>query len=293
MKTALIMGTDEHACALYGALSGMKVPVFMFNSFDDLGLKCRVQDNGITHWSVKIDDAVRSHIGCLFWRSYDGVDGSDAFDKNNNRGLLESWLKGFERAGQSVNSFSAWQNHQTKAWQMAEIADLLHESEYADKWTIPESIYGRTKPDAAKEMQFIVKPAQGGEYARFVSIAMHWDHKCPACWQPKIEGEHLRLYMVGDRMFAYNLHFTGVDYRQGRCRVVEQAITTELHNAAGLIFADQDYQWGAMDVVYDGKRHYVLDVNVSPMWLGFEKNGEITLALAEMIKEKCKDDQHS
>lgn len=237
-------------------------------------------------------DRVRS----VYWRTADPTRAAKglradlhAFAEQETRKALESLLRGLGRP--IVNPPAAIAAHRCKPVQSAAVAAL--------GVAVPDTRIS-SHPDAAAEMfaahpdGVIIKPVGGGAYARRLTrrdLAREAVIRAsPMQYQAWIAGEDLRVYVVGEEVFAGRIVVTKpgcVDFRTDpdhRSEAVtlsgaEAACCVKICRALGMVWTGIDLRrTPAGELVF-------LEANPSPMFLRFERDTghPILAALVEIL----------
>jgi glutathione synthase/RimK-type ligase-like ATP-grasp enzyme len=202
---------------------------------------------------------------------------------NDARSLFDSLL--LRLPTRWVNGWSAFQSHQAKPAQLAEVAAL--------GVPVPRTLISND-PEAVLEFArstgpCIFKPVQGGAHARRLT-AEHLEPGnlqrlvyAPVTLQEEVPGMNIRAFVAGQRVLTCEIHTSELDYRDDprpNLLVHEppaqfEALCLRLTKALGLL-------WAGLDFRLDAQGRYVfLESNPSPMFLGFEE--ATGLALTESL----------
>ncbi|MBY0525690.1 MAG: hypothetical protein K2R98_19955 [Gemmataceae bacterium] len=282
--TVLILGgnDDAHAVHMLTHLQKRGVDVELLDSrwfptalrlaYDPQGDSCKIQfpTGRAIQWR---------QVHSVYWRCYNSVqslplpDPEQAYIANNDaRGLFESLL--IRMPTRWVNSWRAFQLHQTKPVQLAMIAAL--------GVPIPASVLAN---DAASVREFfekhprsIFKPVQGGAHARRVTPAHLTDanlqnlNVAPVTLQEEVPGSNIRVFVAGQRVLACELLTEQLDYRDDSDpRIVAHPLPPEWEDRCRTIAQALDLLWTGIDLRRTPEGKYVfLEANPSPMFMGFE-----------------------
>lgn len=241
-------------------------------------------------------DVELERVRAVYWRTANPTRASprlraDLRDlaERETRWALESML--LQLSARLVNSPPAIAAHRCKPAQSARVAAL--------GVTIPATLVGNCPADirafcAAHPGGVVVKPIGGGAYVRRLTPAdlQREDsmRASPMQYQQYVPGDDLRIYVVGDRVFAGRIVTDDparVDFRtdpthrsaphdltaaqQDTCRAIARALDLEL---AGIDFRrDASGRW------------YFLEANPSPMFLRFaaDTGHPLTAALLDPL----------
>jgi glutathione synthase/RimK-type ligase-like ATP-grasp enzyme len=285
--TVMIVGDegDAHAAAVARALArrGAAAAFLDFRRFpgahtlawEPVGRRGAVRAGAAT---IAVD-ALRS----TYWRTASAtrapaglLDALHAFAEQESRRALESLLRGL--ACPVINSPEAVAAHRYKPVQSATVAALgvaVPETLISNDPAAVAAFVGRQAEGA------IVKPVGGGAYARRVGpgdLDRHASIRaCPMQYQAYVPGEDLRVYVVGERVFAGRIVTADprrVDFRTDPSHVSvattladeEAATCRRIAAALGLVLAGIDLRrTPAGTPVF-------LEANPSPMFLRFERD---------------------
>ena len=275
-KTILIMGTDEHAQAVRTELEGRGQKVAIFNSSDDWHIGGFDDELTFSHNNVTLST---ESINSLYWRWHGGFK-SDLFEvKVNNESILNSWLKFIDNSGvPCYNGYYGWDLHRTKPYQM------IKARRYLLNWqtlvAVPRTIWGRAVSGK------VAKGVQGGFHA---FIAGHNSVDAMLCSQDRLHGETIRAFVFKDSpTIAYRVSSSELDYRSDQdCGIDLRPINSELEALLKKLIYVLRLRWAGIDIIYDGSVYWILDINPSPMFLGFQRDGEILDTLCKELSDDC------
>jgi glutathione synthase/RimK-type ligase-like ATP-grasp enzyme len=219
-------------------------------------------------------------VRAVYWRSYPGVaaprlpdDEQSFIAANDARSLFESLL--IHLPARWVNGWRAFQLHQTKPVQLAMAAALGA--------PVPETVL-TNDPDAveafaARHGRSIFKPVQGGAHTRRLTAAHLAPENlahlacAPVTLQEEVPGTNLRVFVAGDELHCCEIRTDAIDFREDdRPRLLACDMPEDLRRWSRQIAARLELVWTGMDWrrAPDG-RHFFLEANPSPMFLGFEE----------------------
>ncbi len=225
-------------------------------------------------------------ISAVYWRGYPGVAApqlpdpeQDFIAQNDSRSLLESIL--IRLPARWVNSWHAFQLHQTKPVQLAIVASLGMPIPQTVVTNEPESVVGFAQAIPAA----IFKPVQGGAHTRRLTAghltAEHLEHLriAPVTVQEEVRGTNIRVFVAGERVLACELATEAIDFREDpEARITPHALPADLEAASRRIARALDLQWTGIDFRLTPDGQYVfLEANPSPMFLGFERAAGLPL----------------
>jgi glutathione synthase/RimK-type ligase-like ATP-grasp enzyme len=225
-------------------------------------------------------------IRAVYWRNYEMPamppleDPEQAWiAANDTRALLESFL--IHLPALWVNSFHAWQLHQTKPVQLARVAGLGIPTPATRITNEPEEVLKFT----AVHPRCIFKPVQGGAMTQRVT-ARHLRPEnlaglayAPLTLQEEVPGVDIRVFVAGERIVACQIETESLDFRDDpQPQLTAIPVSPELEDWSLKIAAALDLRWTGMDWrrTPDG-RHVFLEANPSPMFLGFEQSTGLPL----------------
>jgi hypothetical protein len=235
-------------------------------------------DNGRT---IELDE-----ITAVYWRNYFGVmapplpDADQAsIAHNDSRSLFESLL--IQLPGRWVNSWAAYQSHQTKPAQLAALSQAGIPVPATVLTNDPESV----RDFLRRHPRVISKPVQGGAHARRLSMSAISPERlnnlsiAPIALQEEIVGESIRVFIAGEALHACEFETEALDYRDdpaARLKAIDLPPDVKEHcrrtaSLLGLV-------WTGIDLRRTGDGRYVLlEANPSPMFLGFEERTGLPL----------------
>ena len=295
----LILGgqDDEHALHVFHFLKriGRDVAILDSRKFPQ-SLHVAWSPTGGTG-RITFDDGRRlalDEVTAIYWRNYFGVlspplpDADQSYiAQNDSRSLFESLL--IQLPVRWVNSWKAYQSHQTKPAQLATLAKA--------GIPVPETVV-TNDPDAVREFlrshrHVVFKPVQGGAHARRLSMNELTAQRlqnlsiAPIALQEEIIGTSIRVFIAGDALHACEFETAALDYRDdpgATLKTVEvpSDVAAFCRKAASLL----DLVWTGIDLRRTDDGQYVLlEANPSPMFLGFEeRTGQpLTTSLIDLL----------
>ncbi len=235
-------------------------------------------------------------IKSVYWRSYAGAlaprlpdPEQSGIAQNDARSLFESLL--ISLPVRWVNSWAAYQSHQTKPAQLAMLA--------RHKIPVPATLV-TNDPDAVRNFverhaRVISKPVQGGAHARrltpkeLTSQRLESLSIAPICLQEEIPGTSIRVFIAGDDVHACEFETAALDYRDDPSAGLKPIelpdhVVDFCRQAAGLL----NLVWTGIDLRRTAEGRYVLlEANPSPMFLGFEERTglPLTTSLIALLTE--------
>jgi hypothetical protein len=292
----LAAAEDEHALRIQHVLQESQVfaPIIDSRSFPErMQITYRPSDEG----SIRLpagQELPFEQIHAVYWRNYFGPWGPQLPDPeqtfiaaNDSRSLIESVL--IRLPVKWVNSWRAFQSHQTKPAQLALLA--------AQGIPVPKTVV-TNDPQAAREFaaqhpRLIFKPVQGGAHAQRLT-ARHLTEKhlqnlayAPVTLQEEVIGTSIRVFVVGEHMFACEFDTEALDYRDDpQAQVRSHQLPSEAADICRRAAAALELVWTGIDLQRRKSGEYVLlEANPSPMFLGFEdRTGfPLTACLVELL----------
>jgi len=260
---------------------------------DRLQLTYRPSGAGQIRWPdghvVRLDQ-----IEAVYWRNYFGLcepdlpDAEQAFiAANDARSLFESLL--IRLPCRWVNGWRAFQSHQTKPAQLAQLA--------ASGLPIPDTVV-TNNPQAVREFaarhpRAIFKPVQGGAHAsrleprHLTDVHLQNLVYAPVTLQEEIAGTSVRVFVAGERVLACEFDTESLDYRDDpEARVHPHDLPADVATMCRRAAAVLDLVWTGIDLQRTSSGRYVLlEANPSPMFLGFEERTglPLTASLIELL----------
>ncbi|MGV1009714.1 MAG: ATP-grasp domain-containing protein [Dermatophilaceae bacterium] len=122
-----------------------------------------------------------------------------------------------------------------------------------------------------------------------------WDRlaTCPTYFQRYLDGDDVRVHVVGDRIFASRVHTAAVDYRRPGDATVDIAVTclpadvaagcVRVNAALGLLVSGIDLRHTS-----DGS-WYAFEVNPSPAFTYYPQDDEVAVAVADLLERRGPD----
>jgi glutathione synthase/RimK-type ligase-like ATP-grasp enzyme len=233
-------------------------------------------------------------ITSVYWRCYNNVQTSELPDTeqafiagNDARGLFESVL--IRLGARWVNSWRAYQLHQTKPVQLALVAALGVPIPATLLSNDPEAV----RDFAARHPRCIFKPVQGGAHTKHLTSA-HLDDEnlrnlalAPVTIQEEVPGTNVRVFVAGQRVLACEVRTEALDFRDdGDPEIVPHELPADVAEWCLRAAQALDLVWTGIDLRLDPEGTYLfLEANPSPMFLGFESRSglPLTASLAALL----------
>lgn len=282
----LILGSrdDPHVTLIQGKIRqrGESAVCFDTRQFPtETKLSLFPQAMGASYFEVDGEKIAFSMIRSVYWRTFMGIktqDYDDAHLKEMARREIESALGNLVRGLDClwVNSHAAIELHRYKGHQLS----LLHRAGLR----VPETLISNDGDEVRRFFehhhgQVIYKPVRGGAHTSKVSeedlseARLRELFEAPVQFQEFIPGDDIRVYLVGEELFAAEILTDALDFRRDRnARInpidLPEAIMKDCRTLAktlGLVFS-------GIDIRRTPSGEYVfLEGNPSPMFSYFEK----------------------
>lgn len=291
MDTVLILGdpAEDHAAHMCRHIRKRGLQAHCVNSAWFPGLMTVAYDPLSETGELCLPDGVVisfDDIRSVYWRNYNGVVGPDLphemqsyIAENDARSLFESIL--IRLPARWVNSWAAFQSHQTKPAQLAAVAQL----------GVPTPQTLLTNDPLAVEQfaehcsPLIFKPVQGGAHTRRITVDDLTDERlallrlAPVTLQEEIEGTNIRVFVIGGEVLACEVKTSEVDFRDDQepkitPHLLPEKVQTECRSIAetlGLLWTGIDFR------LRDDGQYVFLEANPSPMFIGFEEGSGLPL----------------
>ena len=233
-------------------------------------------------------------VHSAYWRSYDGVAPSPLDDtaaagreERDATSLFESLL--LEPGPRWINEWAAVRLHWTKPAQLARIVRSA-ETTFPVPATLVSNDEEALRAFAAEQGACIVKNAQGGDSTRPFDPATFDGtrlRRAPVTVQRKVQGDDVRVYVIGEQVFACTIQSAWSDYREDpepRITSVQLDGLDEVRSRR--VAAHLGLAFTALDLRRDEDGQlWFLEANPSPMFLGFERRtGQpLTAALIDLL----------
>lgn len=288
---------DAHARHMLCHLESRGSRAFILDSRDFPGRTRISFDPGSGTGAVSLPEEQTvpfEEIRAVYWRRYDEVgspplpDEEQAFIAYNDaRSLFESLL--IRLPARWVNSWSAYQLHQTKPVQLAMVAAI--------GIPIPRTLLSndpqQVREFATSDRQWIYKPVQGGAHTRRLRPEhlsedhLHHLELAPITLQEEIAGTNIRVFVAGPRVLACEIRTEAVDFRDDpEPQIRIHKLSAEMEETCRHIAGTLGLLWTGIDLRRTPEGRYVfLEANPSPMFLGFEEATglPLTKALGDLL----------
>jgi glutathione synthase/RimK-type ligase-like ATP-grasp enzyme len=238
---------------------------------------------------ISFDD-VRS----VYWRSYHEVFPPELPDEqqsyiaaNDSRSLFESIL--IRLPARWVNGWQAFQSHQTKPAQLAEVARLQIPVPATVLTNEPEEVIRFVKQHG----RAIFKPVQGGAHTRRLTREQLTEQAlahlalAPITLQAEVPGTNIRAFVIGEQVLACEIETRKIDFRDDPDPIITEHLLPDFMQTQCRKIANTLHLcWSGIDFRLNEQGEYVfLEANPSPMFLGFEEAAglPLTQALADLL----------
>jgi hypothetical protein len=301
MAVLILGGTDDaHANHMLEWLRGRKADVEMLDSRWFPTVLQLAYEPETAAGSLRFPTGRRlawTDVTSVYWRCYNGISGATLPDpeqsfiaSNDARSLFESFQ--IQIPARWVNGWRAYQLHQTKPVQLAMVAALGVPIPATILTNDPEKV----RAFAARHANCIFKPVQGGAHTRRLT-AEHLDDShlsnlafAPVTVQEEVPGTNIRVFVAGERILACEVSTEAIDFRDDQDpRIVPCALPDDVAGWCLRAARALDLLWTGIDLrrTPDG-RHFFLEANPSPMFMGFESRSglQLTAALGDLLLGK-------
>ena len=191
-----------------------------------------------------------------------------------------------------VNSLEAIKMHRTKAFQLYTLAQ--------NGFRVPKTLISNDAEEIVKfaeknNYDLIYKPVQGGFHTKVLTkddltAERLKSFKTGAVqFQEKLDGTDIRVYVIGDKVFAAEIRAKTIDFRSDNdAKIVPIEIPKQIENQCLNILDLFKLKFTGIDIKTKSNGEYVfIEANPSPMFYGFEKQTgyNITEVLCELLKK--------
>ena len=142
----------------------------------------------------------------------------------------------------------------------------------------------------ASELGSVTKPVAGGDYCYSISEILKGTEfrnqlaSCPAFVQPRLVAPEVRVYVIGNHSFAFEMRSPSLDYRVHQdAEVVPMPVVPDVISGLRELMSTLQMDYGAADFKTDAETRELafLELNSSPMFARFDM--EVNGALAQSI----------
>ncbi len=190
--------------------------------------------------------------------------------------LIVSWLKWLEFNGKRIlNPLSSFDLHFLKPFHIEHLR--------AKGFPVPQSLCSN---DSAQVRNFIesfdriiYKPIAGGAYCQEIdknnlnSQKLETLRNSPVIFQELIEGDNIRVTVVGDKVISSALIETeALDYRGNEKSLKSIELPTWIKEMCVQACKESGMLYSGIDLIQNSAGYTLLECNPAPMYLGIEKN---------------------
>ncbi len=299
----LVIGSDRdfHARYILGELhrrgkTALYLDTMMFPEKLKMSLDPMNQaSHGVLRFADQASVAL-SEIQSVYWRYHHGVFVSPEVEPElssmvyrENSSALGSLFRMMPHV-RWVNPVEAIEGHQYKPHQLALISQM--------GILIPDTLISND-PEAVKAFyekhagKVIYKPVRGGAHTQMLTVQdlsderLHELRHAPVQFQQYIAGENIRVYVVGDALFAAEIRAETLDFRdQENAPIVSIDLPEAIQHQCYQVAEALQYVFTGIDIRRTPEGEYFfLEGNPSPMFIHFEKQTEfpITQALTDLL----------
>lgn len=218
-----------------------------------------------------------------------GVEADDAMRENWRRTMvafrerttpLAATLLRWEHAGSAMYNPTGVNVNITKPYQLA----LLHAAELP----VPATLWSND-PEAVRrfcsEHEAIYKPVTGGAATRKIEPNDLTDERlarlqtAPVCFQELLPGDDVRVYVLdGQLLCALRIVTDALDFRQNEQEIEPIELSEEVQQQCLRATSTLGLRFTGMDIKGDlHGRYRILELNPSPMFLGFEARTKVDI----------------
>jgi len=224
----------------------------------------------------------------IFWRNIFYKSFSCEKDQTNNwKAYFDLFTQAFPDATW-INNPQSFKEHQTKLPQLTKIIKLA---------TIPVTLITNDLFEAftflKTHQDIAIKPVCGGDYTKRINdiadlITLFSEHKQTLCLQEFIDGDNIRVFVIGDKTFASVMPSDQPDFRTHACEPIPLTINDDFIQLNIRIAKELGLHWTACDWIRKDGTMYFLEANFSPMFSVYQKYAKHPIAstLADLIKTK-------
>jgi glutathione synthase/RimK-type ligase-like ATP-grasp enzyme len=235
-----------------------------------------------------------AQVSAVYWRCYNQVSPPEMPDPeqayiagNDARGLFEAVL--IRLGARWVNSFHAFQLHQSKPVQLALVSALGVVTPATLLSNDPDTV----RAFADRHRRCIFKPVQGGAHTKVLTSTHLTEDNlanlafAPVTIQEEVPGTNIRVFVAGNRVLACEVRTPALDFRDDEDpQILAHELPADMGQQCLQIARELDLLWTGIDLRLTPEGRYVfLEANPSPMFLGFEQRSGLPLteSLAELL----------
>jgi glutathione synthase/RimK-type ligase-like ATP-grasp enzyme len=301
----LILGNelDAHAAHLERVLTQMGIPVAYwdtqcFPTQAQLSWCPNTQQGSLilpTGQRLNLQD-----VQSVFWRNFSGASVPVLADQQQQQIAFRdatSTLRSIVQAcpARWINSWQAYQFHQTKPLQLAMAQQLGVNIPATLISNSPEQISEFVRFHTGSQTKVIFKPVCGGAHTQLVTN----DHLeperlqralrlAPITVQTYIPGTNVRTYVIGESIYAAEIRSVATDFRSDAdAQLIPIDVSNSIQQQCRSIAQAFFLKWTAIDWRVSPTGEYVfLEANPSPMFLHFEHQTGFPIT-QELVKLLC------
>lgn len=297
----LILGApdEDHAAHLFQALSERQAdPVYFDTRNFPAQLKLSYSPAYPFTGSLKTPEGKTlsfEAIRAVYWRTYMGIQTSgeespyaEEMAGREIQSALSSWMRNLDCRW--VNPIHAIEMHRSKAHQ----THLLNMAGIRTPRTLisndPEAV---TAFCEAEQMNVIYKPVSGGAHTQKITCddltpeRLKELSKAPVQFQECIDGTDIRVYLLGEQLFAAEIQSQTLDFRDDpTAPIIPISLPEQVQEDCRTLAELFGLCFTGIDIRRTPTGEYVfLEGNPSPMFIYFEKVTEypITQSLVELL----------
>ena len=143
---------------------------------------------------------------------------------------------------------------------------------------------------------FVTKPVAGGDYCYVINEVLgrtefrHARTSCPAFLQPRLISPEVRIYIIRESEFAFEMRSTSLDYRVHQdATVIPMGVAPKVTGKLRSLMSTLHMDYGAADFKTDGETGELvfLELNTSPMFARFdlEVGGRLSKAIITELND--------
>ncbi|HEY7392538.1 MAG TPA: hypothetical protein VH640_28720 [Bryobacteraceae bacterium] len=113
------------------------------------------------------------------------------------------------------------------------------------------------------------------------------DRLGPVFFQRRINGQNIRVHVIGERTVACRIRATSVDYRYAAASIEPMALREDVAGRCVALTVRLGLTLSGIDLIQDGDDYYCLEVNPNPAFSCFEEppDNAIAQAVAELLMQ--------
>jgi hypothetical protein len=290
MMTVLVLGNAEeaHAVAIAQRIVARGEPAYLLDSRTypaDL-LLSESPDNALRGWiqlGVQGPRLYLDEIRSVYWRYYFGVNIPEGIADpwlreiayREIQSALGSWFRGQTRHSLWVNPADAIDMHRNKGFQLRLLAEAGIRVPRTLVTNAPESVRAFFEQENGN---VIYKPVLGGAHTTRLLAEDLTDERLaalassPVQFQEFIPGDNIRVYGIGEELFAGNIIAETIDFRDdANARIERVDLPDDVAQQCRTLMRLFGLVLTGIDIRRSPEGEYVfLEGNPSPMFLHFE-----------------------